>query len=137
MGDFFLKQLMSTMTLCLLACSTNANDAYRCPEKLSVQSSIAKLPAGWQKQESVKDHFLVSISFSDGHPSEYGFLKPKISGKEGEIQIFEYNLLKKDAWLVCNYGNTPVMITKKLLKPYRACKFIHEKKNSEYKAVCQ
>ena len=135
---------MLLILLNLQACASLAEDTYNCPEKIAANSTILNVPEDWKALDSSTQHFLVSSSFSDGHPSQQGFLRPSkiIDASESEtgtdIEVYDLSsLFNEHAWLVCRYGNTPATLIRELSQHYSTCKVSLPKDTSEQKVICK
>jgi hypothetical protein len=128
------------------ACSTHAEDVYRCPQEVSVSWSIPVPPTGWdvsgvQKGRRVV-HYLVSVTFSDGSPEDGAFLRPTATREledEGVV-IEKYDFsdrVNPTIWLVCRYGNTPATLTKSIPAKLESCEVRRPKDLSEQEARCR
>lgn len=144
MNNKLAQQLMLLIFLNLQACASIAEGAYNCPEKISVKSTILHVPDDWKAQNSSTYHFLVSSTFSEGHPSQQGFLRPSkiINGPDSktgiDMGVYDLsNMSNESAWLICRYGNTPAILIKKLSKHYSTCRVSFPKDASEQKVVCK
>ena len=129
MKNKLVKQLILLICLNVQAGVAMAEETYHCPEKISVNSTIVHIPDDLEAHNSSTHHFLVSATFSDGHPSRQAFLRPSrmIENPDSqtaiETAVYDLsNLSNERAWLVCRYGNTPAILTKSLSKPYFVCR---------------
>jgi len=135
------KRLILVLSLSLHACSASAENAYKCPGEISANTKILDLPDKWDAQAGDMRHFLTSATFSDGHPSELGFLRPSnvIKNKDSDVDVAIYDMLyisDEGAWLVCQYGNTAATLIKPLSKPYSECKVSLPKDSLQQEIVC-
>jgi len=129
--------------LCLQACTSTATETFTCPEKIYVQSQVSDSLAGWQIQNSTGDHFLVSSTFTDGPPAEKGYLRPSDTLAAADsltgVDAALYDLSEMsagEAWLVCQYANTPAILAKKLPPAYRKCEVSLPRDISGQKVIC-
>ncbi|BBA36216.1 hypothetical protein sS8_4286 [Methylocaldum marinum] len=130
------------------ACSTHAEDVYRCPPEVSVSWSIPAPPTGWDvsgAQEGPRvAHYLVSVTFSDGPPENGAFLRPaltrevEVDGGSVVIERYEFSdRVNPTIWLVCRYGNTPATLTKSIPAEMESCEVKRPKDLSEQEVRCR
>lgn len=92
----------------------------QCPNEIRTNQSALEAPSAWAASNEQTRYPLTTIRFSDGSPSEIVWLAPDKSSRSGAQ---EWNLLPSDRgyWVVCGYGNTSVILSKKLSEKIRKC----------------
>ena len=144
MNKQFLRKATLFYIISFQACASPTEETFTCPEKIHLKASVSDTIPGWEVQSIAADHFLISTTFSDGHPSQMGYLRPsRTIGKNESIMGIEsaiYDLsdmMSGEAWLVCQYANTSAILTKQLSKLYSKCEVSLPKDISEQKVVCK
>lgn len=116
---------------------------YECPVKVFVRSSIVEAPKEWEIKNNRDYHYFTAIAFTDGHPSKLAFLKPSnlidAKSKNGfGIEIYNFaHLVNKQAWLVCQYANTPATVIKALPQKHTSCNVKLTKEPSDQTINCK
>ena len=139
------KKIVLILSISLQACASTAKEIYSCPEQISANTTIQSVPEQWSVDaDGSKSHYLVGLTFSDGHPSDEFFLRPSetIENSNSELEsgvpVYDLSNLEADhAWLVCMYGNTPVTLVKKLKQPYSTCTVSNNTDSSDIKTTCE
>lgn len=138
-----------TIMLLTQGCGIHAAEqVFHCPPEISVAWNILSPPTGWEvsgNREGQKSaHFLVSLTFSDGHPDDGAFLRPasirELNTKGKGETIEQYNFsdrVNNTIWLVCMYGNTPAILSKTIPQKIQSCEVSRPKDLQHQKAHCQ
>lgn len=128
------------------ACSTHAEDVFRCPPEISVSWSIPEPPTGWDVSGAQEGrrvvHYLVSVTFSDGAPEDGAFLRPtetrELKGGGAVIEKYDFSdRVNPTIWLICRYGNTPATLSKSIPEELKSCEVMRPKDLSEQEARCR
>ncbi|MGD8913172.1 MAG: hypothetical protein PVI97_13630 [Candidatus Thiodiazotropha sp.] len=109
---------------------------YICPPYIYVASSIKSPPDGWHtlKRGANKNtkHFLEYVGFSDGHPQDLGYLRPKLEeevvleGNKYIKSIYDLSTLTQGkAYLVCGYAHTTIILSKTVDSTHEGCEVLH------------
>ena len=115
-----------------------------CPKTLDVAEKPAVIPNGFHAYlggnpptediSSAAKLELNQISFSDGPPTEIGWLAP--DRDERAYQVYELAGSKdKPVWLTCGYSNTAIIISMPLPPEIKSCKVTHDPKVQGYPAT--
>ena len=135
------------IVLLTLSCSARAEHVFKCPPEISVSWSIPSPPTGWQVSNIPEDlsaeHYLVSVTFSDGPPEEGAFLRPtvtrdsKVEGGGSVVEIYDFtSRVNSTIWLICRYGNTPAILSKNISSEVESCEVSRPKDLSGQEARC-
>ena len=139
---FFIRFALITLLLSIASNNILAGDnldELMCPD--SIKAMVPTLLQGWEishaRNEQVLEHPLVSVSFSDGPPTEWGFLKPNGTGPENAAIYNFSGISPKGIWLVCEYENTDAVLTQTISDEIKACTVMTSENTADHIIHCQ
>lgn len=112
-----------------------AATAPSCPKTIEVSQKPAVIPDGFHAYvdgnpptmdlSAAEKVELNRIEFSDGPPTEIGWLAP--DRDERAYQVFGFAGTKdKPVWLTCGYSNTSIIVSAPLPPEIKSCKVTHD-----------
>ena len=118
-----------------LAGPCEAANAPSCPKTIEVSQKPAVIPDGFHAYvdgnpptadlSAAEKVELNRIEFSDGPPTEIGWLAP--DNEERTYQVFRVNGSKDTpTWLTCGYSNTSIILSMPLPPEIKSCKVAHD-----------
>ena len=139
------RRLLRLLFLCgFLPGLSFAAEGPNCPKTLEVAQKPAAVPQGFKAYvngnpptediSAAEKAELNQISFSDGPPTEIGWLAP--DREERSYQVYSVNGDKdKPSWLTCGYSNTSIIISMPLPPAIKSCKVTHDPSIQGYPAT--
>ena len=99
-----------------------------CPPNLAVAQHAADPPAGFQAFEIDKRHVWINAQLSDGPPDEQAWLAPDSTKKSPKAFTNTWTLYAspRGTWLSCVYGDTSVMLSRRLPEGLKVCEIRYD-----------
>jgi hypothetical protein len=94
----------------------SAQETY-CPESISVEQTVAKIPEGWTVRQDEAASTLEGITFYSGPPEEKASLVYDQWTKRNGLAYGVWHFQPKSShpiWLSCRYSSTRVLLAKQL-----------------------
>ncbi|HEX4504535.1 MAG TPA: STY0301 family protein [Alphaproteobacteria bacterium] len=138
------QPLLPLLLALTLAGPCSAADAPSCPKTIQVSQKPAVIPEGFHGYvdgnpptadlSAAEKVELERIAFSDGPPTEIGWLAP--DHDERTYQVFTFAGSKDTpVWLTCGYSNTSIIISMPLPPEIKSCKVTHDPSVQGYPAT--
>lgn len=115
-----------------------------CPESLWVEQSAEQTSSEWTVFDSHKKHNFVNFRFFDGSPDQMASLVPARQGRHksapSDIWDFSSPAGSDGYWVACVYGESSVLLAKKLPADVTSCEVSYDPKFSSpvaKKLVCK
>lgn len=92
-----------------------------CPKLIETDQSLRKPVDGWVQVSDPTEHYLNTAIFSEGHPSEHGFLHPdQESGGVQWAATWQFQDSSK-IWFSCQYRGTSISLAQQLPAGLKQC----------------
>ena len=138
------QPLLPLLLVAALAGPCLAANAPSCPMTLEVSQKPAAIPDGFKAYvdgnppttdlAAAGKVELNKIAFSDGPPTEIGWLAP--DRDERTYQVFTFSGSKETpVWLTCGYSNTSIIVSMPLPLEIKSCKVTHDPALLDYPAT--
>jgi len=104
-----------------------------CPESISVNQTIEKVPEGWTARQDALPSALAGITFSSGPPEEGAALVYDRWTKRNGVAYGVWNFQRGSShriWLSCRYSFTRVVLAKQLPADTSECIVAYDLKQS-------
>lgn len=138
------QPLLPLLLAMTLASTCDAATAPACPKTIEVAQKPAVIPDGFHAYvdgnpptadlATAGKVELNKIAFSDGPPTEIGWLAP--DHDERKYQVFTFSGAKETpVWLTCGYSNTSIIVSMPLPTEIKSCKVMHDPAVEGYPAT--
>jgi hypothetical protein len=104
-----------------------------CPESISVEQSIAKIPQGWTVGQDEAASTLAGVTFYSGPPEEKASLVYDQWTKQNGLAYGVWHFQPKSShgiWLRCRYSSTRMVLVKQLPAETSECTVTYDPKVS-------
>jgi hypothetical protein len=131
----------------VLAGPCQAANAPSCPQTIEVSQKPAVIPEGFHAYvdgnppttdlSAAEKVELNRIEFSDGPPTEMGWLAPdreEHTAQAYQVYVFA-GTAERPVWLTCGYTNTSVIVSVPLAPEIKSCKVTHDPKIQGFPAT--
>ena len=108
----------------------SAQETY-CPESISVEQTVAKIPEGWTVRQDEAASTLEGITFYSGPPEEKASLVYDQRTKRNGLAYGVWHFQPKSShpiWLSCRYSSTRVLLAKQLPAETSECTVTYDPK---------
>ena len=141
------QPLLPLLLAMALAGTCDAATAPSCPKTIEVSQKPAAIPDGFHAYvdgnppttdlSAAEKVELNRIEFSDGPPTEIGWLAPDREEHTAQAyQIFIFaGSADRPVWLTCGYSNTQIIISMPLPPEIKSCKVAHDPAVQGYPAT--
>ena len=103
-----------------------ADPSMQCPTEIETTQSLRTQNSNWENSIDDTKHPMLGIRFSDGPPAEIAWLVPDRTDAGG-VQTWVLPKSARGYWVSCSYGNTKILMSKRLAATTASCRVWYDK----------